>query len=247
MKPVVALFPVLIAALIDATPANAELSAPVMALAKRCAPEVHPLTVGYLVSHESRNNPYAINVNVPEGTKSPLTRLPRSLEEAVKTAKWLTEHGYNFDVGLGQINSANFPKLNVSAAELFDSCKNLEAAQVVLSYCYQLATKEYAPGQPALRHALSCYNTGSLTAGFTNGYVSKVVAQIGQSKPVIPALKADSSSTEQVESVDLSVDAELVGTTEDENKPTEAGMSDAFSGSDKDAFGAFGGDAFRQK
>lgn len=99
MKQVVALFPLLIAGLLDATPANAELSAPVMALAKRCAPEVHPLTIGYLVSHESRNNPYAINVNVPKGTKSPLARQPRSLDEAVKTTKWLTAHGYNFDVG----------------------------------------------------------------------------------------------------------------------------------------------------
>ncbi|CDL35967.1 hypothetical protein [Citrobacter freundii] len=34
MKQVVALFPLLIAGLLDATPANAELSAPVMALAK---------------------------------------------------------------------------------------------------------------------------------------------------------------------------------------------------------------------
>ncbi|WP_265102073.1 hypothetical protein [Klebsiella pneumoniae] len=33
MKQVVALFPLLIAGLLDATPANAELSAPVMALA----------------------------------------------------------------------------------------------------------------------------------------------------------------------------------------------------------------------
>ena len=46
MKQVVALFPLLIAGLLDATSANAELSAPVMALAKRCAPEVHPLTIG---------------------------------------------------------------------------------------------------------------------------------------------------------------------------------------------------------
>ncbi|EAA7507589.1 lytic transglycosylase domain-containing protein [Salmonella enterica] len=246
MKQVVALFPLLIAGLLDATPANAELSAPVMALAKRCAPEVHPLTIGYLVSHESRNNPYAINVNVPKGTKSPLARQPRSLDEAVKTTKWLTAHGYNFDVGLGQINSANFPKLNVSAADLFNGCKNLEAAQYVLNYCYQLATKEYAPGQSALRHALSCYNTGSLTAGFTNGYVSKVVAQIGQSKPVIPALKADDGSTD-VESVDTAIDAVPVDAADGEEQPKDAGMTDAFSGSDKDAFGASDGDAFRQK
>ncbi|MFP1771061.1 lytic transglycosylase domain-containing protein [Lonsdalea quercina] len=237
MKQVFALFPLLIVALMDTTAANAELSVPIMALAKRCAPEVHPLTVGYLVSHESRNNQYAINVNVPEGTTSPLARQPRSLDEAAKTTKWLTAHGYNFDVGLGQINSANFSKLNVSATELFNGCKNLEAAQSVLNYCYQLAVKEYTPGQIALRHALSCYNTGSLTAGFTNGYVSKVVAQIGQSKPVIPALKADDGSPD-VESVDTAVGAVAV-----KEQPKD-GMTDAFGGSDNDAFGSPNGDAF---
>ncbi|HBV4265978.1 TPA: lytic transglycosylase domain-containing protein [Klebsiella pneumoniae] len=244
MKLVVALFPMLIAGLMGATPANAELSAPVMALAKRCAPEVHPLTVGYLVSHESRNNPYAINVNVPKGTKSPLARQPRSLDEAVKTAKWLTANGYNFDVGLGQINSANFQKLNVSSSDLFDSCKNLSASQSVLMYCYQLALKDYAPGQPALRHALSCYNTGSLTAGFKNGYVSLVVAQTGQSKPVIPALKAD-SGTAEVESTDTPITTDPAA--EEDNTHKKDGMTDAFGGSENDAFGKSDGDAFKQK
>jgi type IV secretion system protein VirB1 len=74
----------------------------------------------------------------------------------------------------------------------------------------------------------------------------QVVAQIGQSKPVIPALKADDGSTD-VESVDTAIDAVPVDAADGEEQPKDAGMTDAFGGSDKDAFGASDGDAFRQK
>lgn len=43
--------------------ANGKLSMSVMALAKQCAPNVAPETVGYVVSHESRNNPFAVHVS----------------------------------------------------------------------------------------------------------------------------------------------------------------------------------------
>ncbi|HGW5540822.1 TPA: hypothetical protein ACNIM8_005907 [Pseudomonas aeruginosa] len=43
--------------------ANGKLSMSVLSLAKQCAPNVAPETVGYLVSHESGNNPFAVHVN----------------------------------------------------------------------------------------------------------------------------------------------------------------------------------------
>jgi type IV secretion system protein VirB1 len=231
----------LVLAILSNMPANAGLSVPVMDLAKRCAPEVHPLTVGYLVSHESHNNLYAINVNVPKGTKSPLTKQPHSLGEAIKAVKWLTAQGYSFDVGLGQINSNNFYALKTSAEKLFDACENLRATQIVLNYCYQRAIKEYAPDQSALRHALSCYNTGSLTAGLKSGYVSKVLSQIGESKTIIPALE----SIENTESIKNSEGVKGTEQPVDKNKQSkDKGFSDAFTDSSKDAFGEFEGNNF---
>lgn len=53
--------------------ANGKLSMSVMALAKQCAPNVAPETVGYLVSHESRNNPFAVHVNGVPWSKQPKT------------------------------------------------------------------------------------------------------------------------------------------------------------------------------
>lgn len=154
--------------------AHAGLSVQVMELAKQCAPNVNPLTMGSLVAHESRNNPLAINVN----GNYRLPRQPASPDEAVDAIAWLEAHGMNFDVGYGQVNSANFSGLGLSGRALLDACTNLRASAVVLTGCYARAVQAHGEGQPALLHALSCYNTGSQTRGFANGYVSKVVAQV---------------------------------------------------------------------
>jgi type IV secretion system protein VirB1 len=154
----------------------------VMQLARECAPQVHPMTVGYLVAGESSNNPLAININ----RGAALARQPRDRAEAEQTVAWLERHGANFDVGLGQVNSANFRTLGLRGSDLLEPCANLRASQTVLLDCYGKASKSVGPGQPALLRALSCYNTGSQVNGFTNGYVRRFV-QIAKAYPV-PAL-----------------------------------------------------------
>lgn len=164
------------------TLAHAELSASVMALAKRCAPEVAPLTMGYLVAHESGNNPFNLNVNRAERLKKP----PQTRQEALAIIREWQAKGLNFDVGLGQVNSGNFAKLGVTAESLLDGCNNLQASSVVLRGCYAQAVRDHGEGQNALRHALSCYNTGSQTKGFATGYVGRVLAQAAPIQ--VPAL-----------------------------------------------------------
>lgn len=222
---------------------NAKLSAPVMALAKKCAPEIHPLTMGYIVGHESGNSNYAVNVNLAKGQAAPPFKAPATLEEAKAYVSWLETHGYNFDVGLGQINSKNFAYLNVTASQLFDGCENLRAAQTVLKTCYLSATKVYQPGQQALRHALSCYNTGSLTAGLTNGYVAKVAAQMVQPTPIVPALKSDAAAADD----DVPVDNDPAVSSSDSTAETQEGDGGAFSQPSADAFGKPDAGAFSQK
>ncbi|TXC85481.1 lytic transglycosylase domain-containing protein [Paraburkholderia azotifigens] len=157
------------------------MSPQILTLARTCAPDVHPLTVAYLVSAESHNNPFAINVN---GGHS-LERQPTTEQEARDAIARLDARGWNYDVGYAQINSANFRRLGVTGAQVLDACTNLRAGAQVLGDCYSRAVQQVGAGQAALQRALSCYNTGNQQKGFANGYVKRVVAQV---KLKIPAL-----------------------------------------------------------
>lgn len=155
-------------------------------LALRCAPNVALGTMAAIARHESSVNPYAIGINDKHVR---LERQPENAAEAVATATKLMALGFNFDVGLGQVNSGNLKRMGLGFSEVFDPCGNLRAAASILTDCYSRAAASKGPGQLALRAALSCYNTNSLTSGFANGYVGKVVAQatpLGQVPEIVP-------------------------------------------------------------
>lgn len=154
-------------------------------LARQCAPSVHPKTLAAVVKNESGFNPLAIGVN--KGARLP--HQPKTVASAIATAEYLAANGYNFDSGLGQINSVNVRKFGLSWAQVFDACANLRAAARVLTDCYQRAHANEPNPQAALRDALSCYNTGSFTRGHANGYVAKVERAAGTAPAaVVPAI-----------------------------------------------------------
>jgi type IV secretion system protein VirB1 len=221
------------------TPAVAAISANVLELAKQCAPNVHPLTMAYLVAHESNNNRLAINVN----GNYHLPKQPQSETEAASMIRSLEARGKNFDVGYAQINSANFERLGMRGEDLLAPCNDLRASASVLTGCYAQAVRTLGEGQSALRHALSCYNTGSQTRGFTNGYVSAMVAQARLLQ--IPALLDDVGTAASSER--LRPDA-AYRSHDDSGKNPDTSLASAPSarrGSDAGAFsvqdaGAFG-------
>ena len=141
-----------------------------LALADQCASFVAPHTLEAIVKTESNFDPLKIGVN--GGAK--LQRQPVNVEEAVVTAQWLLQNGYNIDLGLGQVNSSNLNRVGLSVTEAFDPCKNLKAAGTIFNNSFQSAMQQYPEGQ-ALQVALSAYNTGNFLQGFRNGYVSKVL------------------------------------------------------------------------
>src|SRR5699024_4804598 len=98
----------------------------------------------------------------------------KNKKEAINKATELLEAGHNIDMGLGQINSANLTRLNLTVEDVFDPCRNVEAASIVLEEAYKHAKRKISDEQEALSAALSIYNTGRLEAGITNGYVAKV-------------------------------------------------------------------------
>lgn len=143
-----------------------------LALALACAPQVHAETARALVSVESAFNPWAIGV-----VGGALLRQPRNRAEALATAKALKDGGWNFSVGLGQINVGNFDRLGLTVESAFEPCTNLAAMQTVLGECFDRANgaASKAVDQVALRQALSCYYSGNFATGFRHGYVRKVI------------------------------------------------------------------------
>ena len=141
-----------------------------LALASDCAAFVDPQTLAAIVKTESNYQPFSIGVN----GGSRLERQPVNLEEAVVTAQWLLDNGYNIDLGLGQVNSSNLHRVGLTVHDAFDPCKNLKAAGTIFNTSYQAAMRQYPEGQ-AFQAALSAYNTGNFIQGFENGYVQKVI------------------------------------------------------------------------
>ncbi|MBN8490704.1 MAG: lytic transglycosylase domain-containing protein [Burkholderiales bacterium] len=150
--------------------------ATLLTLLLSCAPHVDPSTGQALVAIESSLNPHAIGV--VGGT---LHRQPRNRREALATALVLREAGWNFSVGLAQINVRNLHRLQLSLDSAFDPCRNLAAMQTVLVECFERSAsapqRAMVSTQQALRKALSCYYSGNLTTGFEHGYVRRVALQ----------------------------------------------------------------------
>lgn len=144
-------------------------AATISALAAQCAPNVAPQTVAAIVRTESRGNPFALNVN---GGRQPAQQ--KNAADAASTAKRYVEAGYSVDLGLGQINSRNMRKLGLSWDTILDPCTNIAALGQILTQNYRSVAGGRHP-QDALRLALSMYNTGNPSRGFSNGYVAKVV------------------------------------------------------------------------
>ena len=141
-----------------------------VALVSTCAPQVDADTATALVAVESSFTPHAIGV-----VHGALDRQPRHRSEALATARMLETQGWNYSVGLAQINARNFERLGLTVESAFDPCTNLTAMQSVLAECFERADARDRSPQRSLRQALSCYYSGNFVTGFQHGYVRKVV------------------------------------------------------------------------
>lgn len=147
-----------------------------VALAQQCAPAVHQDTMRRIVHVESSFNPYAIGV-----VNGRLDRQPRNKDEALATAQWLEAKGFNYSVGLAQVNKHNFKKYGLTLETAFEACPNLYAGGEILKECFVRANKRTQNEQAALRDAFSCYYSGNFITGHREGYVLKVVSSNGGS------------------------------------------------------------------
>jgi type IV secretion system protein VirB1 len=148
-----------------------------LGLMVQCAPTVHPDTMQRVIRVESSFNPYAIGV-----VGARLQRQPRSHAEALATVRWLDANGYNYSVGLAQVNKRNFRAHGLTPETALMPCPNLGAGGAILTTCFTRARKSH-PAQAALRAAFSCYESGNFVTGFRDGYVRKIVAPSTTSPP----------------------------------------------------------------
>lgn len=142
-----------------------------------------------IMAVESTGRPYAIGFKLIRRVKTTeqgrkvvrnevawLKTQPGSKSEAIQWARYLLAQGYDFDAGIAQIHSTNFARYGLTLESVFDPCKNIEVSARILTECYARALKRFRQPAPALRAALSCYQSGDFQTGFGTGYVQKVVS-----------------------------------------------------------------------
>jgi hypothetical protein len=120
-------------------------------LASACAPPTTWDLLRKIAATESAFNTLAVHDN---GTNKEYT--PGTEAEAAALAHYLIDGGHSVDLGLMQINSHNLDDLALSVEAAFDPCNSISAGARILGL-------------------VSAYNTGSMSRGFANGYVQKVV------------------------------------------------------------------------
>lgn len=146
-----------------------------------CAGLEVPMEVMYhVVQVESSFNPFAIGV-----VGARLARQPRTLSEAVATARMLERRGYNFSLGLAQVNRHNLHGLGLDTYEqAFAACPNLVAGSRILADCHRRADGDWGK-------AFSCYYSGNFVTGYRHGYVQKVMHSIAGSPGATRASAAE--------------------------------------------------------
>lgn len=178
-----------------------------------------PMTVmQHVVNIESSGNPFAIGV-----VGGYLQRQPKNIGEAIATVENLEKLGFNYSLGIAQVNKYNLKKYGLDNYEkAFDICSNLKAGTKILQECYQSAGNDWSK-------AFSCYYSGNFVTGYRHGYVQKMMASVSQAgntnaiitysdnTPPIPVYRrkntTNKSSAKKVNksnSVDSRLDARIV-------------------------------------
>lgn len=132
-----------------------------------CPVAVPANVMHHVVRVESSFNPYAIGV-----VGGRLLRQPKTLAEALATVRMLEGRGYNFSLGLAQVNRYNLAKYGLDSYEkAFQQCPNLLAGSRILAECHSRSGGDWGK-------SFSCYYSGNFTTGFRHGYVQKIYASM---------------------------------------------------------------------
>lgn len=148
----------------------------------------------HIAQVESSTNPFAIGV-----VGGRLARQPQNLAEAIATTRMLDAKGYNYSLGLAQVNRDNLARYGLDTYEkAFDGCANLAAGARILAECYGRAGGDWGK-------AYSCYYSGDFVTGYRDGYVQRVLGSshtspvdIAQTITIYPEAREHPASREQI-------------------------------------------------
>lgn len=133
---------------------------------------VPPEVMHHVVRVESSHNPYAIGV-----VGGHLVRQPKNLPEALATVRMLENRGFNFSLGVAQVNRYNLGKYGLNSYEkAFEVCPNLQAGSRILAECYSRSGGDWGK-------SFSCYYSGNFVTGYRHGYVQKIYASMRRTAP----------------------------------------------------------------
>lgn len=148
----------------------------------------------HIVQVESGANPFAIGV-----VGGQLVRQPASLDEALATVQMLDAKGYDYSLGVAQVNRRNLGRYGLDTyAKAFDACANVAAGARILAECYGRSGQDWGK-------AFSCYYSGNFVTGYRDGYVQKVYASMqadaSSQAPTASPIPLRSSGTPRREAV----------------------------------------------
>jgi type IV secretion system protein VirB1 len=181
MKTLAAFFAILSAAFCHAQTMS------LIQLRDRCAPMASLTTLAAIISAESSGNPNAIQIDFPNALlrrwrlPAGTLRLKRQTKNAEEAAQWITylnARHISVDIGLMQVSTDEAMRRHITPAALLDPCINVRTGWSILQDDYQIEVNRFGPGQVALQHALSRYNTGDRNRGIDNGYLARITAAL---------------------------------------------------------------------
>jgi type IV secretion system protein VirB1 len=167
-------------------------------LQSTCLPTAPLSTLRAVVQVESSGNPNAMQIDFPKallrrwrlaaGTLR-LTRQPANKREALDWLAYFQSYDIFVDLGLMQVSTAEAKRRGISPESLLEPCTNLRVGWQILEDDYRIEKKTYGPGQEALRHAFSRYNTGDPQQGIANGYLGRILAAVRSLPAELPTEK----------------------------------------------------------
>ena len=138
-------------------------SAIILSLANTCQTTLDSDIITRLINNESSGKPFAIAV---KGLST--FNQPTNEKDAISSIKKLESLGFNYSVGLMQINYTNFKYAGLTPEAAFNYCDNIKAGAKIFNDCHVRAKKKFRGKSDKfiLDSAASCYYSGNFTFGF---------------------------------------------------------------------------------
>lgn len=169
-------------------------------LAKSCQNVIEPEIVMRLINNESSGKPFSIGI---QGL--PSFDQPTNKKDAISSIKSLRKMGFNYSVGLMQVNHTNFKFAGLTHETAFNYCENIEGGAKLFKDCYDRASTKFEGKSKKfiLDSAASCYYSGNFTYGFKKegksqlSYVENFNRNLKTASSSIPATGSSSQITKK--------------------------------------------------